>query len=1116
MSKLNEILMVAVVYFITARLGQLLAISPGNVTPVWLPSGICLAWVLLRGRHLWPGIFLGAFAGNIWAYFDTNTLSAILKSILAGSANGLGDVIAIVGAAWMINTISPATALFNNSKNTTIFLIYGGIIGPFISASIGIFGLLLTGNILPNDAFFSLITWWTGDAMGVLFITPVILELYHLKNIQTIRPNRDVILHFVLFLSITTTVFFLSSNQDPSIWIVFLAPMLVWATLRFSQVILFSELFILSTISIVATATQHGPLLILDDLASTLIHLQVFLGSVALSVFYLNSVNRELRASKHNLELNVIERTKDLQVLNSNLLKEIRSRQHAEDSLKESQKALLEAQNIAQVGNWTWTIETNTLSWTDEIYRIFGLIPQETPPTYQAFLSAIHPEDRLFVQNAVNQALEQLNTPYQVEHRIIRPNGDLRTVVELGRVERDQQGTPFRMIGTVQDITARKQTEALLLSSEIRFRSLFDSMNEGGALHAMVFNEHGNPIDYRILEVNKAYTEILGITKEQAEGRLATEIYGQTSPPYLELYNRVVKTGQSLRFETEYSPMVRNFEISVFSPGENQFATVFTDITERKKTLQKLNGALDELEKKSNFLQSLVQNLPDLIWMKDPEGVFLTCNPAFERFVGSQEQQIKGKTDYDFVDQKLADFFRMNDLLAIEKGGPVINQEWVTFAADGHKALLETTKTPMFDKQGRIIGVLGVAHDITATKQAEQDLIHAKEKAEAAYQAKSEFLATMSHEIRTPMNVIIGLSDILMETPIDHEQRDHLLRLQKANKTLLDLVDSILDLSRIEANQISLKQEPLNLALMVEETMSMMSIVADQKGLRLESQVTQATDDYWSLGDESRIRQILVNLIGNAVKFTEKGSIWVTLELFTDTLERTLVRLCVKDTGIGIGPEHLETIFDKFTQVDSSYARRYSGTGLGLAITRRIIQLMGGKVWVESNPSQGSLFCVELPFIPVQPIALKEDTTLQNDVNRSTNRPLRILLAEDSEDNQMLVQTYLRRTHHELVIVMDGQQAVDAACSKPFDLILMDIQMPIMDGYQATGIIRDDQHRHNKPHTPILALTAHALDEDVAKSLAAGCDGHLTKPIRKAKFLQCIERYQPITFLDES
>ncbi|MET0051650.1 MAG: PAS domain S-box protein [Candidatus Thiodiazotropha sp.] len=302
--------------------------------------------------------------------------------------------------------------------------------------------------------------------------------------------------------------------------------------------------------------------------------------------------------------------------------------------------------------------------------------------------------------------------------------------LSLNRVEGTNLPDVY-FFAVIQDISQIKATELACIASESAIRALHSAMNEGLALHEIVYDESGEASDYRIILVNKAYTRILGLQKAQVEGHLASEAYAATPPPYLDIYKEVATTGAGIQFETEYSPMEKSFFISVFSPGKNQFATVFTEITSRKKTELNLKQALADLNRERGFLKSLIQNLPDMIWLKDTQGVYLACNPAFEAFFGASESEILGKTDYDFVSRDEADFFRANDQNALSNDAPTVNEEWITYASDGHRALLETTKTPMMGKEGEILGVLGIGHDITERKLAEQAILESSQRYEA-------------------------------------------------------------------------------------------------------------------------------------------------------------------------------------------------------------------------------------------------------------------------------------------------------------------------------------------------------------------------------------------------
>jgi signal transduction histidine kinase/CheY-like chemotaxis protein len=403
-----------------------------------------------------------------------------------------------------------------------------------------------------------------------------------------------------------------------------------------------------------------------------------------------------------------------------------------------------------------------------------------------------------------------------------------------------------------------------------------------------------------------------------------------------------------------------------------------------------------------------------------------------------------------------------------------------------------------------------IRRDLEERKSINMLLKASKETAEKASCAKGEFLANMSHEIRTPMNAIIGMTELLGGTRLTSEQKKFIEVLSRAGESLLMVINDILDFSKIESGQLRLDMADFDVKKAVKDVADILACMAKKKGIEVKVFIEDDLPDL-IMGDEHHLKQVLYNLIGNAIKFTEKGEVRVTLALEQGitTEGRYLLRFSVSDTGIGISREQQKLIFERFTQADRSTTRRFGGTGLGTTIARGIVELMEGRVWIESEIGKGSTFHFTALFEPpcgeTRPALPTEEAQL---FDRATDeRPMNILIAEDMEDNRLLIQCYLKKTPHTLAIAENGEEAIKMFKANRYDMVLMDMEMPIRDGYSATCEIRKWEAETRREETPIIALTAHAMKEYVQKSMDAGCSGHVNKPIKKQPFLDLVREY---------
>jgi PAS domain S-box-containing protein len=505
-------------------------------------------------------------------------------------------------------------------------------------------------------------------------------------------------------------------------------------------------------------------------------------------------------------------------------------------------------------------------------------------------------------------------------------------------------------------------------------------------------------------------------------------------------------------------------------------------------------------------LLSLVASKTDnAVVIMDHVGHTTWVNDAFIRMTGFALADVNGERPDAILAGGETDADALSEIDSAFAFGRGVVEEFLQYRRDGSTSWISLSLTPIHDDTGEVSRWIGIGTDITRRREAQQALEDARSSAENASRLKGEFLANMSHEIRTPMNAILGMTDLALGTQLDLEQLEYLQTVKQSAESLLELLNDILDLSRIESGRMDIDAVPFHLPTLLDDVIKPLRFVAKTKRL----EVTAATEvsNEWIIGDPLRVRQVLVNLIGNAIKFTTDGSVDVRVEETPgDSHGLSRFEFSVRDTGVGIPDSKLHHIFDAFTQADTSTTRQFGGTGLGLAISSELLQLMGGSIDVESQSGKGSCFRFTLPAGIADPQEFEQVNAAETQIDPSTvtNESLRILVADDYEANRDLLSKILERHGHSVITANDGHEALTEFDREQPDVILMDIQMPELDGFQTTAAIRA-RELETQTHVPIIAVTAHSMRGDREACLAAGMDAYLSKPVKAAEVLTLID-----------
>ena len=647
-------------------------------------------------------------------------------------------------------------------------------------------------------------------------------------------------------------------------------------------------------------------------------------------------------------------------------------------------------------------------------------------------------------------------------------------------------------MGVIQDITERKKADEALKRSELRFKQISEHSGEWiWEVDKKGLYTYSSPVVKDIL----GYEPDELICKKHFYDLFSPEIREQLKQGALEAFKQkatinnfvnsnIHKDGREVILSTSGIPMLD-------SDGNlTGYRGVDTDITLQKR-------AEEAVEQERRMLRALIDNLPDPIYVQDKECRKVIANKADVENIGcASESEVLGKTDIELFPGKIGQRGYADDKKIINTGKPVYDLEEEFISAKGVKRWLLTTKIPLQDKDGNITGLVGIGHDITERRQIVEELIRAKEKAEESDKLKTAFLHNISHEIRTPMNAIVGFSALLGEPEVDEiSRRSYIEVIMQSSNHLLSIITDIVDISNIEANLIKTYKNEISINATLKSLCNQFKLKAADKKINMICETGLSDSNALVLTDNTKLSQILSNLMSNALKFTDKGTIKIGYKLAGNFLE-----FYVSDTGIGISSEHYARIFDRFYQVSNAMERLYEGTGLGLAISKAYVEHLGGKIWLTSEPGQGTSFFFTIPY---EKQVLKTMPVIEKKVPDNYVFPVKkvILVAEDIESNFKLIRYFLSGSNAEVLHAYNGKEAVEKCLSVDnIDLILMDIKMPLMDGYTAVKLIREKNDK-----VPIIAQTAYADDKD--KAMECGCSGFISKPFDKKSLFKVLWKF---------
>ncbi|WP_339304477.1 PAS domain S-box protein [Paenibacillus sp. FSL R5-0519] len=758
--------------------------------------------------------------------------------------------------------------------------------------------------------------------------------------------------------------------------------------------------------------------------------------------------------------------------------------------LKEAQEKYQVLADHAQDLITTCAIDGELLYVSPSVHTLLGYKPEEV--TGKSFKDYCYPGD-------YPDPMDLSKIGNGCKMRVLHKKGHYIWMETLAKPVTEERGKSVQIVSISRDITQHKDADRRLRESRQRYRSLFE--HNPAAVYSL-------NLEGKYSAVNSKLVQMLEIPRNKLIGKSFLSNLDKCEVQYGEHYFEMVKQGEPQYYETRIvNSRGRKIEVSVTNVPiivDKEMVGVYgivSDITERKEYTERIQ----ELSKQHELILNTVT---EGIYGLDADGVTMFMNPAAASMFGYEAQEFIGKNSHPIIHHTRADgsHFPIEECpihMTVLDGQSRSIKEDVFWRKDGSSFLVQYQVTPIIE-QGQIQGAVVVFNDVTG----EREIVRAKETAELAAQAKSEFLSMVSHEIRTPMNGIVGMTELLIGTDLSEEQREYAEIIQDSGDALLNILNDILDFSKLESGKMALAYEPFALRKMLEQVAELFKPRADEKHLEIRYRLNPSIPEFM-VGDAIRIRQILVNLVGNALKFTDQGSIDVTVDIIKGRKpEDSVLDFAVQDTGIGIPADKLDQLFQSFSQLHPVINRKYGGTGLGLVISKRLVEIMGGSISVESTEGGGSTFRFAVPAASVDASAEQTASQFHHDRTRQSDKvAMRILVAEDHPVNRKILREYLEKLGYQADVCTNGVEAIDAISQNAYDIVLMDIHMPVMDGLKATDLLHRLIPRDRIP--PIIAVTGNAKREDKEACLEIGMRDFISKPVMLSELKRVLQQWGP-------